>query len=529
MTYDPDNPSNRLLPWSTVFVKSNTNPASPTDLSWSVVSRIETAMLLEAEFNFSGNDISCAISTQGVFTVFLHIGSKAGIGIRYDPAGTMDPKYNVKGAWINMVVDPKYLWTDDFMQQALGYVSNGSTNVLVHVIFSEAANMLNVAMVHDATNTVTGTGAWALSFNTTQVFGCSSQLSAAWFIYFNHNTLTLICGLLVRTHYYSIKDPNNAVSTGPPTNFTADISQTKYIVPIGDGIGASSFSLMKILSYTNVLGNENGSKYARRKEITVADTVGINNGLPRPPTSSTSGGNGGNSSPTNSSQGSSASVGVIVGVIVGLVALAGLTFFIIKKRRTSQNKGTATAVAATAASFKTELPLDRPENYTPPQQLGQNGEPNYDTTGQYLATSYPMGLNEPTTILPMAPISSAPQQQTYQDRMAGLQLSSHPRPNFVTSSQDGQHSDISAGVPGSTAVPWRPTPFVPPARFDGITEMPSSSVGYYSPAATASSSATAQSSHGPQTYADGYAVPSATAQSSRGPQTFADADEVPMV
>jgi hypothetical protein len=286
---------------------------------------------------------------------------------------------------------------------------------------------------------------------------------------------------------------------------------------------------MNILSSTNVLGNENGSMYARQNPITVADNVGINDNLPRPPTSSTSGGNGGNSSPTNSSQGSSASVGVIVGVNVGLVALAGLTFFIIKKRRTSQNKGTATAVAATAASFKTEMPLDRPENYIPPQQLGQNGEPNYDTTGQYLATSYPMGLNEPTTTLPMASISSAPQQQTYQDRMAGLQLSSHPRPNFVTSSQDGQHSDISADAPGSTAVPWRPTPFVPTARFDGITEMPSSSVGYYSPAATASSSATAQSSHSPQTYADGYAVPSSTAQSSRGPQTFADADEVPMV
>jgi spore germination protein YaaH len=162
ITNEPDSPSNRLLPWSTVFIKSNTNPASPKDLSWSVVSRIETAMLLGAELNFSGNDISCAISTQGVFTVLLHVDSKGGIGIRYDPAGTMDPKYNVKGAWINMVVDPKYLWTDDFKKQTLGYVSNGSTNVLVHVIFSETANMLNVAIVHDATNTVTGTGAWAL-------------------------------------------------------------------------------------------------------------------------------------------------------------------------------------------------------------------------------------------------------------------------------------------------------------------------------------------------------------------------------
>ncbi|KAK3836903.1 MAG: hypothetical protein J3R72DRAFT_450044 [Linnemannia gamsii] len=562
ITPDPVKPSNTLLPASIVLFKSNTNPASPTDLSWSVVSRIDSTQLMGTGYWTSGTGISCAISPQGVFTAFIH--DNEARGVRYDPAGTMDPSYNVKGSWTNVVVDPKYLWTSDFELEALGYVLSGSTNVLVHVIFSKASNMLQVATVNDATNTLTGTGVWPLnkavhgeikalsigndhlytigegipggapfligyplatisastptniqSFDTTQARRCYSYLyNSKKYIYFNHNTLTLVCPVTSTVDpgtYYTIKDPNNAVSTGPPTNFTVNMKlmDMAWGVPIGDGIGASSFLIMRYVNDIYVLGNENGSKYHRQiNKISVVNPVGINNGIRLPTPSSISGGNGGKPS----SQDSSSSVGVIIGAIVSLVVLAGFAFFIIKRRRTIRNKGTAGA-----ASFKTELPLDQ-ENYTPPQQPGQN-----------LATSYPVGLNEPNTILPMAPISSAPQKQTYQDQMAGLELSSHPRPNFVMSSQDGQHSDISAGAPGSTAVPWRPTAFVPPAQFDGITGMPSPSVGYYSPAATTFSSDTAQSSHGPQTYADDYDVPSATAQSSHGPQTFADANEVPMV
>ncbi|KAF9118117.1 hypothetical protein BGW39_001464, partial [Mortierella sp. 14UC] len=330
----------------------------------------------------------------------------------------------------------------------------------------------------------------------------------------------------------SINDPNNAVSTGPPTNFTTEISLMVYFLPIGDGVSASSFWLMKRSIDCYVFGNDNGSMYTRQlNKFSVTGPVGTNNGLPRNPTPSTTGGNGSNILLTYSSQGSSTSVGAIVGIIVGLVALAGLAFFIIKKRRTIQNKDTATAAAATAASLKTELPFDQSDNNAFPQHPGQNGKPNYDTTGKYPATGYSVGLNEPTTIPPMAPYllyhSNRPTRN--QDQMNDLPFSSRPRPNFVTGSHDGQHSDIPASAPGSPTAPWRPTPFVPPAQFDSITEIPPSSVGYYSPAAITFSSATAQSSYGPQTFADDYEVSNATAQSSHGPQIFVDADEVPMV
>lgn len=61
------------------------------------------------------------------------------------------------------------------------------------------------------------------------------------------------------------------------------------------------------------------------------------------------------------------------------------------------------------------------------------------------------------------------QHQTIQEQMQELQFSTHPRPNFVTTAQDGEsgtHNDSDSYLKKIRAPqePWKPTTFVPPTR-----------------------------------------------------------------
>lgn len=140
------------------------------------------------------------------------------------------------------------------------------------------------------------------------------------------------------------------------------------------------------------------------------------------------------------------------------------------------------------------------------QQTGQNGGPNYYIPG---------GQPAPTTILPKAPVTLVPLQQqlqTMQERMKGLQFSTHPRPNFVTAAYGGEPElpNVSSspsgpytGAPGTPQAPRQPRPFVPPT-----TRPTTSTLGTPSPS-------TRQSLADTSTFSTGTASPSP----SQDPQT----------
>ncbi|KAF9153496.1 hypothetical protein BG015_003276 [Linnemannia schmuckeri] len=537
-----------------VLVKSQANPVSGKNITWSLVSRIDSRNMTGIAKSVYSASFSCSVSAQGVFTMFGWTlnsgrnGPETAYGIRYDPTGTMDTKYNFQGsgAWINMTIDRAYNWTESDAQHKLGYVNNGVTTELVHSVLSKDGSKIYLAKVDEATKTLTAAGNWALNatihgavremvignnhlytfggvrvldasayltgfplatinpttpvgkiYNTSEVFG--SRYAQATYLYVYQNTLTLILAQYsgdTRGTIYKINDPDNANSTGPPiANFTNDVTNMDYFVPLGDGTSSTTFALMKRFNSMYVFGNDNGFRYTHEIKVNISDPVGINPNPKKPSTGS------------SSQNDDSSSTGAIIGAIFGLGVVVGLIFLFIW--RSSRTK---TANATTSAADK-PLPPFPPlnNNYAYPQQPGQNGGPSYYyPAGQHPASSYPLNQDTLTTFLPMAPITSVPQQyQSMQEQMQTLRFSSHPRPSFVTTAYGGEpestntvSTTTSGPILGAAAGPstaaWQPTPFVPPVRLTSSQGTSTPSAGDSPAVATAFSSATAQSSQDPQ-------------------------------
>jgi hypothetical protein len=135
------------------------------------------------------------------------------------------------------------------------------------------------------------------------------------------------------------------------------------------------------------------------------------------------------------------------------------------------------------------------------QQPGHSGGVNY-------YQQQPGGNKPPTSILPMAPLPLLHQsmQGQLQGHMQGIQSSSYPRPNFVTTVHGGETEPPEAepytGEPRTPQVQWQPTPFVPPAPPSGSPGMPSSvprpSTNYSSTVTAVTSTNTAASFREPQ-------------------------------
>ncbi|KAG0285281.1 hypothetical protein BGZ96_010439 [Linnemannia gamsii] len=119
LAYAEDYNSTDLKLQYAVLVKSNTNPSSPTNLTWSVVSMFNGSQLNGYPNSVNSVDTSCVMSAQGVFTMlgrykstFSSTEIMVPFGIRFDPAGTMDPNFGHKGsgAWMNISVADGFNW-----------------------------------------------------------------------------------------------------------------------------------------------------------------------------------------------------------------------------------------------------------------------------------------------------------------------------------------------------------------------------------------------------------------------------------
>jgi hypothetical protein len=166
---------------SFVIVKSNANPTSPNSLSWTVWSRVYIEDLPPMDI---GGDYSCAVSNEGVFTVFIRRSSPSYFvlskpyGFRYDPNGDSGSGSvagsNGLGSWTPVKFE-SYDWSVYFSIQLLEYVNSPTGLQLVHC----HKNSLNVycATFNDNTNTLVG--AWSWTFVSPCLF--SARLSAFFF------------------------------------------------------------------------------------------------------------------------------------------------------------------------------------------------------------------------------------------------------------------------------------------------------------------------------------------------------------
>lgn len=165
--YGPNNDK----PEYAILVRSNTNPVSSTNITWTTISTFDSSKLAGYPNAAKGVDYSCAYNEQGVFTMF---GRTAGgsssvttmvpFGVRYNPNGSMDPRFNYQGtgAWMNITVEDGHTWSGGFTRFSLGYVKTGATKVLVHASISDTKNVVSLATVKDSTGTLAATALWTM-------------------------------------------------------------------------------------------------------------------------------------------------------------------------------------------------------------------------------------------------------------------------------------------------------------------------------------------------------------------------------
>ncbi|KAF9900222.1 hypothetical protein EC991_007773 [Linnemannia zychae] len=436
---------------SFVIVKSNSNPTSPENLTWTVWSRISISDLPPMQLG-------------GV-----------PYGYRFDPNGKSGSNSyrsnNGQGAW-TLVKYQNYNWPVKSDIQLLEYV-NGPTGLqLLHCHMAEYT--FSCATYDDATNSLVGALSW--SFSTTNVprifavgherlyvlsrqgplssyplfpitnsnnpigtgLGTPPLCSNAKEIIISQKAMYLICGkayypLDTNDLLYVSSDPANNTTLPPAESVPTEMANFRAIRAIGSETGDGHFLLSVPSSgYTGLMAlSLDGTSRTSHNltAITVADTSGrilsdtkaIND-----PWSAT------------------------VGAICGLVILGVLVAYLYKRRRNMVKAAKNAIQAETGPDSSADV--DNKPAVTSGPSNSQATVPPVELS--LTPAAQPVQSQPPTTILPMAPITSTPQQQqAVQNQMQELGFSSHPRPTVASV---------------ATGEPWKPTPFVPPASSQRI-------------------------------------------------------------
>lgn len=165
-----DLPNSYRTGYSFVIFKSNSNPTSPANLTWSVVSRISVKYLKSVGWG----DYSCVVNADGVFTSFFRNYTASSLpvpsGFQYDPFGLpgSDTLIGEKGpgTWRPFKVDPSYQWLKPYgssqLSQAIGYVSSPAGPYLLHCMLSESTIQFARQEETNGVLTLTKVGGWNL-------------------------------------------------------------------------------------------------------------------------------------------------------------------------------------------------------------------------------------------------------------------------------------------------------------------------------------------------------------------------------
>ncbi|KAH7050493.1 hypothetical protein BKA57DRAFT_491808 [Linnemannia elongata] len=452
-----------------VLIRSNTNPISPDDLTWSIVSLIEGWKLAGYPYAPNGSEYTCSSNAQGVFTMFGRALSdstssiKKPYGIRYNPSGSMDDSFNYRrpGAWQNITVAGGYDWSGGFNRHSLGYVNNAATKVLVHASISDTNNTINLATVDDSTMSLYGIGlrvmnatihgasvraltigndhlytygdgnvpiaggaftinAYLAGFPLNTTIGStttpiSKRYDTAWaqacvnsptpLVYLLHDSLTLLCGQKRYTSDFSSMSMFLTIKDPNNSNGTGVATQFD-----ADVINMDFFTFIG-----DGIGNSS-STFALLKKEGIMYGFGNSAGLRYTRTidkvnvTETYGTNPNPPPPPAAPTPTILSKGGIVGIVFGAVTLAALAFFLGRRTSSRSKKNVADELAESdAEKYQPSQTLDDDKD-DPQVQEPKDGANSYDLEGKYLVSSHPdRSRTSSTEILPMASIAPVPQ------------------------------------------------------------------------------------------------------------------------
>ncbi|KAF9567292.1 hypothetical protein EC968_003272 [Mortierella alpina] len=458
-------------------VKSNTSPASPLSMTWSLVSKIGLESLTGKVFRPSRKSL-CAINSKGVFSILMHFGtelpgstlpSPSGPRLfQYDPRGkTMDASFNYKGvgSWSNVTIEAHDSITGRWFEPRMQYAYNGQVETLIFSVIGLGFDV-HLAVLNEATNTLAHAATWKM--NTTlygtlrsdaiisgdrlylisegerfphhplpyvasfpisaqipantpegrmieaSVFGEITRLDPALRLDLATNAGTLY--VLARKWFvdnesFFLSQTHNAdeaATLGSAISIPQKIDDYLDFVPLG-----GEFALVTRddqLDAISLSGPSLGNLYSNIS-INIIDSVDPNSEYEVVQSSGES------------------KVGLIVGVAIAVLVLvgAGIGYFFWKKRRAT---GTAGAASAIPALPPKDLAYTQGHDFVQKIESLTVGDPSdrpitYDHTAGFIGAT----VAPPTTATTMM---SGTQVQYFQDHMQGLQLSSHPRPNVVT-------------------------------------------------------------------------------------------------
>ncbi|KAG0014418.1 hypothetical protein BGZ82_001756 [Podila clonocystis] len=436
-------------------VKSNTSPASPLSMTWSVVSKIGyeslTGQITQLKYV-----PRCAINSKGVFSILVHLGfqssgSSGPVGPRvyqYDPNGkTMDASFNYKGtgSWSNVTVDTVHpTMTGTWFTPRLQYVYNGQVETLILSFIGDGFNV-ELGVLNEATNTLAHAATWKMNgtlygeypddalISGDRLYTITEGSSPDHPLPFPSTTRDPGSVLISQTHYVDV-----AATLRRAVNVSRDIYYKQYFVPIN-----RQFALIKINDQMDAItlsGSSFGNFYSDIS-INISDSIDPNFKFEA----------------VQSSGGSK--IGLIAGVTAAVVVLigAGIGYFFWRKRSSKRAAGAADDITAAPA-----LP-PKDHAYIQGRTLFQKIEPVTDAGygGRPIAYDQSAGFIGATTAAPTTATTTVqgPQGQTFQDYMQGFQLSNH----IVTTGATADPDEISGAAVASQA-PEQPTPFIPPTE-----------------------------------------------------------------
>ncbi|KAG0306074.1 hypothetical protein BGZ99_001895, partial [Dissophora globulifera] len=468
------------------IVKSNANPTQNTaDLTWSLVSVFNVP--IAEVFMFGVKDevsyfvYHCAVNSNGAFTFFytssVNGGSLHPEGYRYDPAASLNSSsYNQKpdfgpGAWFGLTIDPTFVWPVYIYNPTLFYASGdaGSTPSLVFA-YSESSESTNIsfASLNENTKTLSFVGSWvslsssyikSLVYANNQLFVYSTSSSGSFLSayplaaatavapvprifnmsatnscytgnYFYSGVVSdafyLICASSSSqpTNLYTLANININGSSISPGRILADslIQMTNWNFIIGsDGMGTAAIAFMIGSNHTYILSMSGSSVgvISGPSDITIPETLAGTHSLMF-------------SSPVST-------VGLILGILGGAVFIIGIAFYIYRKKNSDLKRGTYSTTVKKHQAMPSATTGVYTQGYNQTEVVSMPG-----AATQYIIRP----ADVPATTTPTATFTGAgnadaghSSQQPYafqqpvpQDHIPGqqLQLTSHPRPNFVT-------------------------------------------------------------------------------------------------
>ncbi|KAF9083152.1 hypothetical protein BGX23_011748 [Mortierella sp. AD031] len=141
--------------------KSQPNPYSLRNISWSVVSTFPGSAYRSDMTDRWATGFTCAVNSAGLFSAFANYkdGEYSSAespleGLRYDPVGQMGPEYNVTGGgkWSSINVEKNYNRTATtlYKDQKLFYVGDGKgQEILMHAYIDPLSDHVRIGRVNE--------------------------------------------------------------------------------------------------------------------------------------------------------------------------------------------------------------------------------------------------------------------------------------------------------------------------------------------------------------------------------------------